>query len=124
MGHLGRDRTLGLVSSILYWPGMTTDIESMIHNCERCLRRKAGIPQDRAALHTIGTSEPFKLVCIDYVYLSLEPSSGYNSILVKTDQFTKYSQAIPTRNQKAKTTTKALFDFLVKYGIPARLHPD
>ena len=72
----------------------------------------------------IKSSYPFEIVCIDY--LSLEQSKGgYENILVITDHFTRYAQAIPTRNQKAKTTAKCLWEnFIQHYSFPARLHND
>ena len=43
--------------------------------------------------------------------------------MVITDHFSRYTQAIPTKNQMAKTTACVLFDqFVVHYGFPARLH--
>ncbi|KAK3585060.1 hypothetical protein CHS0354_004243 [Potamilus streckersoni] len=35
---------------------------------------------------------------------------GYQNILVITDHFTSYAQAIPTRNQTARTTAEAMLD--------------
>lgn len=57
-------------------------------------------------------------------FLSIEPDkSNTKDILVITDHFTKYSVAIPTPNQKARTVTKCLWEnFFVHYGIPERLH--
>jgi hypothetical protein len=41
-----------------------------------------------------------------------------------TDHFNRYTQAIPTRNQTARTTAEVLFNnYIVHYGIPERLHP-
>jgi hypothetical protein len=59
-------------------------------------------------------------------FLTLEMSAGgYENVLVITDHFTHYAQAIPTRNQTARTTAKALFDnFICHYGFPSRLHSD
>ena len=59
-------------------------------------------------------------------YLSLETSKcGFENILVVLDHFTKYAQAIPTKNQTAKTTANALLNnYFVHYGYPLRLHSD
>ena len=121
MGHLGRDRTVDLVRSRFYWPGMLKDIDLKVRSCLRCVCRKS--PSDQAPLISFQSNQPMELICIDY--LVVEPSKGYENILVITDHFSKYSLAYPTRNQSAKTTARILFDqFIVHYGVPAKLHSD
>jgi transposase InsO family protein len=122
MGHPGRDRTNSLVRERFYWPRMTSDIENWVQHCDRCLKRKK--EPHRAPLVNIITTQPMELVCIDY--LTLEPSKGgQHSILVITDHFTRYAQAIVTKNQTARTTADALFhNFIVHYGIPQKIHSD
>lgn len=123
MGHLGRDRTLSLVRDRFYWPRMTTDVEERIRACGRCLKRR-GPTNQRAELVSIQTTQPLELVCMDFLTLEMS-KGGYQNILVITDHFTRYSQAIPTKNQTAKTTADALFNFfIVHYGFPKRLHSD
>ena len=108
VGHQGRDRTLSLVRSCFYWPGLESDIDYKVRNCERCIKRKTN-PKPSAELVNIVTTQPMELVCIDF--LSLKRSKGgHEHILVITDHFTRYAQAFPTRNQLAKTTTKVLFE--------------
>ena len=123
-GHFGRDRMVSLMKDRFFWVGMNKDIDNWIKACDRCLRAKHPHLPESAALTSIHTSQPLELVCLDF--LSLERSKGgYENVLVITDHFTKYAQAIPTRNQTAKTTAKILYeDFILHYGVPQTIHSD
>jgi hypothetical protein len=59
-------------------------------------------------------------------FLSLEMSKGgFENILIITDHFTRFAQAIPAKNQTAHTTAKLLFEnFICHYGFPSRFHSD
>ena len=123
LGHQGMDRTTSLFKQRFFWPGMDAFVKESVRACDRCIRRKA-VGGKSAELVNITSSSPMEIVCLDY--LSLERSKGgHENILVINDHFSRYAQAIPTRNQTAKTTARVLFDnFIVHYGFPARIHSD
>ena len=87
---------------------MDTYIQDKVRQCVACIKRKSA--QTRATdLVNIESHAPMEIVCINF--LKLERSKGgYENILVITDHFTKYAQAVPTRNQTATTTARALFE--------------
>ena len=123
VGHMGHDRTLSLVRDRFYWPGMAKDVEEWIKEWPPCLRRKTPT-NSRAHLVNIVTARPLELVCFDFLTLK-KSKGGYQHVLVITDHFTRYTQAIPTRNMTAKTTAEVFFNnFAVHYGMPSLLHSD
>lgn len=69
-------------------------------------------------------SRPNEILAIDYT--SLEPAqNGVENVLVLTDVFSKYTMAVPTRDQRAATVARVLVsEWFYKFGVPARLHSD
>ena len=101
---------------------MADDVELKLQRCLPCLKRKKNVP-DRAPLVNIITTQPMELVCVDF--LSLEPSTGgVENILVITDHFTRLAHAVPCKNQTAKTTAQALYNFFLIYWFPLQLLSD
>lgn len=124
MGHLGAERTLGLIRDRFYWPRMQSDVEHFVmHACE-CLKRKRPSKPTRAPLTPITTTYPFELVSIDFLHLET-CKHGYEYILVVMDHFTRFAQAYATKNKSAKTVVEKVFDdFALNFGFPARIHHD
>ena len=68
--------------------------------------------------------KPLDLVCIDFLTVD-KSTDGREHILVITDCYTKFSKAIPTRDQLAKTVAKILMnEWFFNFGIPNRIHSD
>lgn len=69
-------------------------------------------------------AEPNQVLAIDFTLL--EPAQdGRELVMVMTDVFSKFTQAVPTRDQKATTVAEVLVrEWFHRYGVPARLHSD
>ena len=94
LGHPGRERTIDLLRDWFYWPGMMEDTVRHIRQCERCLRFKA-LP-DKASMENVDATYPMELVHMDYLTIEVNEGGKDVYILVITDHFTRYAQAIVT----------------------------
>ena len=70
----------------------------------------------RPVIGSITAGYPLEILAIDFTTVE-KSKNGLENILVTTDIFTKYSVAIPTRNQKATTVTRVLRQHWFYYGI-------
>ena len=123
-GHPGRDRTYELIRRRCFWPGMSIDIERRCQNCTQCAAAKSSRPSARAPMAHLLASSPNQILAIDFTILE-QSSDGRENILVMTDVFSKYTQAVPTRDQKATTVANILVhEWFYRFGVPARIHSD
>lgn len=123
-GHQGVQRMLALLRSRCYWPGMSADVVEWCQTCERCQIAKDVRPKAQSYMGHLLASRPNEILAIDFT--SLEPAqNGLENVLVMTDVFSKYTVAIPTRDQRAPTVAKVLVsEWFYKFGVPSRLHSD
>ena len=123
LGHLGIERTLDLLRDQFYWPSMTEDMTRCIMQCERCLQFKAS--PNRAPMKNVDATYPMELVHMDYLMIEINEGGKDVHILVITDHFTQYAQAIVSSLQTAKCTTQKLWDkFIVHYGFLEKILTD
>ena len=103
MGHQGTERILHLIRDRCYWPRMNNDIETWIKKCERCTLSKEPLPRVRPAMGHLLATKPLEVLAIDFTLL--EPATdGRENVLVMTAVFTKFTNAVLTRDQSASTT--------------------
>lgn len=123
-GHQGVDRTLELLRQWCYWPGMSHDVRHWCQICERCQVAKDSGRPARSFMGHLLASEPNQILAIDYTML--EPTrKGWGNVLVLTDVFSKYTLAIPTRDQRASTVAQVLVtEWFSRFGAPVRIHSD
>ena len=123
-GHQGVERTFLVVQSRFYWPLMRADVTDHCARCKICkIAKKPTISQSTTRQHLLA-NEPLELLAMDFTLLE-KSSSGFENVLVVTDVFTKFTIAIPCKDQTAKTVAKILVnDWFTRYGVPRRLHSD
>ena len=99
-GHLGMERTLGLLQERFFWPKMADDAFIHIHTYDRCLRFKQ--PQEKSHMHPILVSYPLELVHLDFLTLGVKADDDRCvNILNVTDHLMKYAQAYMIPKQTA-----------------------
>ncbi|MES9879686.1 MAG: DDE-type integrase/transposase/recombinase [Sedimenticola sp.] len=104
--------------------GMDDSVRQWVKRCDRCMVSKLPVPGVRPKIRSILASKPLEVVAMDFTQLE-KSSDGRENVLVLTDVFTKYTIAVPTRNQKATTVAKVLVqEWFHKFGIPDMLHSD
>ena len=123
-GHLGRDKTRGHMSSRYYWPGMIDDIDEWIGTCAVCVSRKPSPYGKVGRLHPLDATEPFSMWGMDL--LELPTSTRKNKyLLIMTDYFTRWVEAIPLSNKEAITVAGVLYrEIFCRYGAPQSILTD
>ena len=124
VGHQGAERSTQLLHQRCYWTGMFSDVAEWVRKCPRCEHSKLpGVKVASPMGHLLAT-KPLEVVAMDFTLVD-KAADGRENVLVMTDVFTKFTVAVPTRDQKATTVARVLVrEWFQKFGIPWRLHSD
>ena len=105
---------------------MAVDVATFVRNCHTCqVVRNPNKTIPKSPLIPIPPIDsPFSRLIIDIVGPLLPTSSGQQYLLTILDPATRYPEAIPLRNIKAKSVVKVLLEFFTKFGLPKEIQID
>ncbi|GLJ50228.1 hypothetical protein SUGI_1069200 [Cryptomeria japonica] len=127
-GHYFAKTTTGkIIQAGYYWPTLFKDAHAHVQKCDPCQKNSSKLKYEGALpLNLVTVEAPFVQWGIDFIGEIVERSGrGHRWIIVATNYFTKWIEAIPTR----RATSKVVIDFLMdnvitRFGIPAKLVMD
>ncbi len=126
-GHLGVHKTLQLVKTQFYWPGMRQDVEAYVSSCHACQRDKpvrAGHTPSLSPL--VPPDSCWRTVGVDLVVDLPTSRSGHNAVCVFVCHLSKMVRLIPTVTTLDAEGFARLFVIHVfpHYGFPLRFVSD
>jgi len=124
-GHLGITKTIARVRSRYYWVGFKEDITNHCNQCFACQARKMPSQTCRAGMKTYNVGIPMERVAIDILGPLPQSRQGNRFILVITDYFTKWTEAIALPSITADiVANKFIENIVTRFGIPREIHTD
>ena len=125
-GHLGVRKTTSKVLCYFFWNGIWRDIAKYCKSCEICQRvGKPNKPIKPAPLQPIPVlDEPFTKVIIDCVGPLPQTKAGHKYLLTIMCATSRFPEAIPLKQIKAKNIIPVLTKFFTAYGFPKIIQSD
>ena len=108
-----------------YWPGMTSDVRRTVLSCEVCQQAKHSAEAPTSNRQRLYAGRLWQKLAIDLVGRLLQTARGNVWILVLTDHFTRWSDAIAIPDATAPTVAGVLEERVFCYfGLPEVIHTD
>ena len=105
-----RGSVVSIKGTVLYWPGCTEAVRIWCRQCKTCASRKITVPGRKAQLHTIPAGYPMQIISVDIMGPLPATQDGCKYVLVAADQFTRWVEVYPIKNQEAQTVPQKLVD--------------
>ena len=126
-GHNGVEKTYELIHRYYYWKGMYGTVEKYIKHCEFCQRNKPSNVKPPGLLQSMPTpSKPWDSVSCDFIVKLPLTTSGFDSIAVFVDMFSKMAHFVPCTTDITAEQTAELFvnNIFRLHGLPANFISD
>ncbi len=115
--HLGINKCKQRARELLFWPGMSTQIEELVARCEMCATHRP-INSRELMIVSESPSRPWEMVGCDL----FEFRGTY--YLVCVDYYSKWPEIARLDDLSSKTTVTHLKSMFARYGIPDVVRSD
>ena len=125
--HQGQPCSFSRMQEGFWWPGMAHKLKNRVKNCTHCKKLEGAPPI--AKLKKLPCSSLGEILHIEYTSIAetmnLNEKPLICNVLVMQDHFSKHVVAYVVKDQKARTTAKALrWGYFGLFGAPAYLVSD
>ena len=116
-GHIGIEATKRRANDIVFWPGMSSDIDKALALCSICQTSRNHQPREPLLSYPV-PSQPWSIVATDMFY--------WRSItyLVTVDSYSGWYEIDTLRDTSAATVIKKLKAHFARFGRPVTLISD
>ena len=117
VGHLGEVKCKNRARQVMFWPRMTTDIETVVKNCEACIKYRNKQQKEPLLSLPIAT-DPWTHVATDLF--------DYNKkhYLVCVDSYSNFPEVERIPSQTSEAVITVLQKIFSRQGIPDILYSD
>lgn len=115
--HQSADKCKTRGRTVLYWPGMSQDIETIVGRCHICLKFRASNPKEPLIPHDV-PERPWQKVAADIMTFK---SRDY---IVAVDCYSKYPEIALLENKTASNVIIHLKSIFARHGIPEEMMSD
>ncbi|EZG42922.1 KRAB-A domain protein, partial [Gregarina niphandrodes] len=121
---MGARKLLSALSRKYILPNGISACERAVQGCHSCMQRKP--PQKKLGkMRSTPPSTPWSTVALDFCGPYPTSESGMRYVLVITDQFTKWVELIPTKDQLSLTVVQVFYERIIcRHGCPLRVLSD
>ncbi|KMQ86232.1 integrase core domain protein [Lasius niger] len=124
-GHFGVNKTLEKIRKRFYWATCKNDVEDWCRSCKVCVARRGPSGKGKSPLQVFDAVFPFERVQMDILGPLPTTTTGNRYLLVIIDCFTKWVEAFPLKNFKARTVADIFVkQFVSRHGVPLEVHTD
>jgi transposase InsO family protein len=125
LAHLGMQKTLSRIQLDWWWPGMVAEVRRYVKSCDTCQQSKTVKSNSAGERQHLFVGRPFQKLAVDLVGPFEETERGNRWILVVTDHFTRWSDAIAIPDATASVVATVLDERIFCYlGVPETIHTD
>ena len=123
--HSGINKTYRRIQLTWFWPGMVGYIRRAVNSCEICQSAKHSRDTQVQSQQRLFAGRPWQVVSLDLVGPLQKTPRGNSMILVISDHFTRWKDAIAIPDGTAITIVETLERQVFNYfGLPERIHTD
>lgn len=117
-GHPGIVRMKALARSYVYWPGLDSDVETIVKQCSNCAE-SARLPVKTTLAPWPEAVRPWARIHIDYA----GPFQGHYYLVI-VDAFSKWPEVLITDRISTSATIQLLRQVFARFGMPETLVSD